>query len=524
MCLRAFARCSTVARTGRVNQSSPHDETKQPLLPKCMYLTGLTKVWARLTQCSCTHYKQLSPVEQESKEGGIHAHSARHRATMGTLDFDYEMASTCSSSISLLAGTGSSACDLSVNDVSLPQSNKQTTTSHLRNVSNTAVFGDEISESFGKERNPWIFAYSEPDSSSVFTYFDSTRSLLNTSTATAASRVMTASSSDITAPDCTSRADKVHDARVPINRPSTTVDYNSTHITSNTHASDHKMKTAEDLNKKACNVTFPPDAINPSTGSPLMFNTTPCTSQAGGTPTAPSRAKQSGQQHKCCLGVLSAFEAKFLNDEDKQAIIEGGCHGLCAAQATFINNKFSNDEETDAGSPKSSPPARCPSDRPARFVSSMPSDIMPNGRRGEGSTMPRFSRRRVAAEYKRPRSSLALAEHPSRKSGRPRGILLTQPDALRQTDRTFLRNAVQHSKSSISTDDKLNDLSSVSLDHLFSITHQPKQKLKRQVKHDDLRHEFESQGELAKGAHVTVQAREESSLRRKLFRRLRALF
>ncbi|KAG9786548.1 hypothetical protein KCU95_g8329, partial [Aureobasidium melanogenum] len=369
--------------------------------------------------------------------------SLSDRATMGTLDFDYEMASTCSSSISLLAGTGSSACDLSVNDVSLPQSNKQTTTSHLRNVSNTAVFGDEISESFGKERNPWIFAYSEPDSSSVFTYFDSTRSLLNTSTATAASRVMTASSSDITAPDCTSRADKVHDARVPINRPSTTVDYNSTHITSNTHASDHKMKTAEDLNKKACNVTFPPDAINPSTGSPLMFNTTPCTSQAGGTPTAPSRAKQSGQQHKCCLGVLSAFEAKFLNDEDKQAIIEGGCHGLCAAQATFINNKFSNDEETDAGSPKSSPPARCPSDRPARFVSSMPSDIMPNGRRGEGSTMPRFSRRRVAAEYKRPRSSLALAEHPSRKSGRPRGILLTQPDALRQTDRTFLRNAVQ---------------------------------------------------------------------------------
>lgn len=470
-------------------------------------------------------------LAHKSREASLS--SCSDHATMGSHVFGYETGSSPSSSCSLLAEAGSSMCGSSVNDVLLPQSNKQTTTSHLRNVSTTAVFGDETLVPSRKEPHPRILADSEPHSSSVLTYADSTCSLLNTSTATAASRAMTSSSLDITAPDCTSQADKVHNARVPINRLSTTVDYNSTHITSNTHASDHKMKTAEDLNKKACNVFFPPDANNPSTGLPLMFNTTPCTSQAGGTPIAPNRAKQPGQQHKCCLGVLSAFEAKFLNDEDKQAIIEGGCHGLCAAQATFINNKFSNDEETDAGSLKSSPPARCPSDRPARFVSSMPSDIMPNGRRGEGSTLPRFSRRRVAAEYKRPRSFLALAEHPSRKSGRPRGILLTQPDALRQTDRTFLRNAVQHSKSSTPTDDNLNDLSSVSLDHLFSITHQPKQKLKRQVKHDDLRHEYQSQGELAKRArltvqakeaHVTVQAREKSSSSRKLFRRLRALF
>ncbi|KAH0389980.1 hypothetical protein KCU89_g16095, partial [Aureobasidium melanogenum] len=173
------------------------------------------------------------------------------------------------------------------------------------------------------------------------------------------------------------------------------------------------------------------------------------------------------------------------------------------------------------------------SDRPARFISPMPSDIMPNGRRGEGSTRPRFSRRRVAAEYKRPRSALALVEHPSRKAGRSRGILHVQPDSLVQANRTSSRKAIRYSKPSPLVNYRFNDLSSGSLDHLFSITHQPKQKLKRQVKHGDLRYKFEDDGQLAeearltaqaKQAHITVQPKEKSLSSRKLFTRLRALF
>ncbi|KAH0062611.1 hypothetical protein KCU72_g77, partial [Aureobasidium melanogenum] len=183
-----------------------------------------------------------------------------------------------------------------------------------------------------------------------------------------------------------------------------------------------------------------------------------------------------------------------------------GCHGLCTVQTTFLSNKSAaNEEASNASSLKSSPLARDPRDRPARFISPMSSKIMPNGRRGEKSTLPRFSRRRVAAEYKRPRSPLALVEHPSRRAGRSRGTLFVQPYSLEQANRTSLRNVIRDSKPSTLADHRF---STCSLDHLFSINHQPKQKLKRQVKYGNLRHEFENDGHLAEEARSTLEANE----------------
>ncbi|KAG9516514.1 hypothetical protein KCV07_g6766, partial [Aureobasidium melanogenum] len=540
MCLNAFTRCLRAPEIGRVHQSCPHDERKQPLLPKSALITTKNRP-SKKTIKKVAFMPTLEDVHDSlsRKERRASLSSLSDHATMGTVDFYVGTTSSCLSSISLLTEVGSSVCGSSVSDVSFRHLIKQTPISHMRNISDTAVFGDETTTSSGKQPHPWSVWGSEPQSDSIFTYRDNTRCLLSTSTVTAASLdapmshgAMISGSLDITAPDCTLQADKIYDARVPVNRASTTVNNFPTHIKSCTHATIHSTKTAGDLNKKACNETLPPNAANPSTGSFLMTDTIPWTSQAVGTSAGLIRADQPGQQHECCIGVLSAFEAKFLSDEDKQAILEGGCHGLCSIQVSSVNENSCNEGPWRASSFKPSPPARGPSDRPARFISPMPSDIMPNARRGEGSTLPRLSRRRVAAEYKRPRSALALVEYPSHKAGRSRGILHVQPDSLVQANLTCSRNAIRYSKPSPLVNYRFDDLSSGSLNNLFSITHQPKRKLKRQVKYGDLRHEFENDGQLAEEARltvqaneaqITVQAKEKSSSSRKLFRRLCAL-
>lgn len=467
--------------------------------------------------------------------------SLSDHAIMGTVDFDCEIENFDSSNISLLAEVGSSVCASSVNDVSFRHSIKQTPISHMRNVSDTAVFGDE-STTFSEEPHPWTVWNSELHGHSLVTCYDSTRSLMNKSTTTATSLdapmshgTMISGSLNITAPDCASQADKVYDSRLLIKGSSKTVNHFPTHITSCTHATRHSTKTSGDLNKTDLNKTWPTQPAASTSGSPTLNAAISFAFQSAGASPGTVRAGQSDEQHRCCIGVLSAFEAKFLNEEDKQAILEGGCHGLCSVQVTSMNNNSASKGPSRASSLKPSPPVRGPSDPPARFISPMPSDIMPNGRRGEGSTLPRFSRRRVAAEYKRPRPALALVEHPSRKVGRSRGILHVQPESLVQANRTSSRNAIRYSKPSILVNYKFNDLSSGSLEHLSPITHQPKRKLKlkRQVKYGNLRHEFENDGQLVEEARLTVQAneariavqaKEKSSLGRKLFRRLRALF
>ncbi|KAG9739663.1 hypothetical protein KCU73_g9417, partial [Aureobasidium melanogenum] len=541
MCIGAVTRCVRVLETDRGDPRSPYDERKQPLLPKSALLTTRNRPLKKTIK-KVAFMPTLEDVHDSlsRKERRASLSSLSDHATMGTVDFDCEIDSFDSSNISLLAVVGSSVCGSSVNDVSFRHSIKQTPISHMRNVSDTAVFGDETTTTSEKEPHPWTVWGSEPHSCSVVTCYDSTRSLMNKSTTTATSLdtpmshgATISGSLNTTAPDCASQADKVYDSRLLIKGSSKTVNHFPTHITSCTHAASHSTKTLGDLNKTGLNKTWPTQPAASTSGSPSLNAAISFAFQSAGASPGTVRAGQSAEQHKCCIGVLSAFEAKFLNDEDKQAILEGGCHGLCSVQVTSMNNNSANKGPSRASSLKPSPPARGPSDRPARFISPMPSDIMPNGRRGEGSTLPRFSRRRVAAEYKRPRSALALVEHPSRKAGRSRGILHVQPDSLVQANRTSSRNAIRYSKPSPLVNYRFDDLSSGSLNPLFSITHQPKQVLKRQVKYGDLRHEFESDGQLAEEARlavqanearIIVQAKEKSSLGRKLFRRLRALF
>lgn len=132
------------------------------------------------------------------------------------------------------------------------------------------------------------------------------------------------------------------------------------------------------------------------------------------------------KSHYCCIGVLSAFEEEHLCYEDKQAILEGGCHGLCGLQLTTNVNTEGHDKlDEDSESCKSSPCVKGPFEKAARFISAMPSAVMPDGRRGPTSTQPRFSRRRCAARYQQPRQPLPLVQHPPRNTmSRPGSPLL----------------------------------------------------------------------------------------------------
>jgi hypothetical protein len=174
-----------------------------------------------------------------------------------------------------------------------------------------------------------------------------------------------------------------------------------------------------------------PTAVSPAGASSTLTATTPVLS--------PARTQQSvihdkpvGKHHSCCVGVLSQFEERFLSEADKHAILEGGCHGLCGLQITASVDNRVIDKGHETASQKSSPCVKGPFDKRARFVSPMPSDIMPNGRRGPDSSQPRFSRRRCAAQYQQPRQPLALAEHPSCRAAHDTIPTGTHPGQARQ--------------------------------------------------------------------------------------------
>ena len=123
------------------------------------------------------------------------------------------------------------------------------------------------------------------------------------------------------------------------------------------------------------------------------------------------------KSHACCIGVLSAFEEAHLGQEEKKAIIEGGCHGLCSLKITTkVRSETYEQLDEDKESPKSLSCVKGPCEKPARFTSAMPSAIMPNGRRGSISTAARFPRRRRAAQYQQPRQPLPLVQRPPHKS------------------------------------------------------------------------------------------------------------
>ncbi|KAH0346201.1 hypothetical protein KCU83_g7509, partial [Aureobasidium melanogenum] len=521
----------------RGDQSSPQDERKQLLLPKPALVTNKSRsLNKRAKRVAFRPTLQDVHDSLSRKERRASFSSWSDHATMETIDCGFGIARSYASSISLLAGVGSSVGGSSVNGDSFPKPFKQTPISHMRNVSDTAVFGDETSTASAKEPHPWTFWNPDPHSHSMVTYCERTRSFMNTSTATAASLdalmshgAMTSGSRNVDASGSTSHEGKVCKTEVSFDPSCSPVYDYKTYVQSSNHASHHQAETAADLYNKDVNEPLPSRSVTRSTSIPPRPGISCRNPGAANASPKPARADKPGQHHRCCIGVLSVFEAGFLSEEDKQAILEGGCHGLCTA--TILSNKSAATEEaSNAGSLKSSPLARDPCDRPARFISPMPTRFMPNNRRGEKSTLPRFSRRRVAAEYKRLRSPLALVEHPSRRAGRSRGTLLVQPYSLEPANRTSLRNVIRDSKPSTLADHRF---STCSLDHLFSIHHQPKQKLKRQVKNGNLRHEFENDGHLAEEARSTleanepqiiVQAKEKSLSSRKLFKRLCTLF
>jgi hypothetical protein len=117
----------------------------------------------------------------------------------------------------------------------------------------------------------------------------------------------------------------------------------------------------------------------------------------------------------CCIGVLSAFEESQLGEEDKQAILQGGCHGLCGSQLSTIAIEPGDDKVNDSDGCKSPPDIRGPHQKRARFVSSMPSSIIAPVRCGTTPIQLPFPHRRVAAQYKQPRQPLPLAERPIRR-------------------------------------------------------------------------------------------------------------
>jgi hypothetical protein len=124
---------------------------------------------------------------------------------------------------------------------------------------------------------------------------------------------------------------------------------------------------------------------------------------------------QLNESCSCCIGVLSAFEERHLGEEDKQAILHGGCHGLCGPQLSTMANGPGADEVDETGSRSSSPCIKGPYQKRARFIPPMPSSMVAPVRCGTTPAQPRFPRGRVAAQYKQPRQPLPLAERPVRR-------------------------------------------------------------------------------------------------------------
>ncbi|KAI5250754.1 hypothetical protein E4T42_04717 [Aureobasidium subglaciale] len=130
-------------------------------------------------------------------------------------------------------------------------------------------------------------------------------------------------------------------------------------------------------------------------------------------------------ESELCVGVLSAFEEKYLCKEGKMAILLGGCHGLTAEHPCNHTNTNLNYQKPESGG-RPHREIEIPYDRPARFTSSLPTSLGPEGQLGQAHENPRFSQRRVAAQYKPSRPALPLAELPIRER-RSGGLPLNDP-------------------------------------------------------------------------------------------------
>ncbi|KAG9606406.1 hypothetical protein KCV04_g53, partial [Aureobasidium melanogenum] len=188
MCLGAVTHRVRFHRMDRGDQSSPQDEGKQLLLPKPALVTNKSRSLnkgAKRVAFRPTLQDVHDSLSRKERRAGFSSWS--DHATMETIDCGFDIARSYASSISLLAEVGSSVGGSSVNGVSFPKPFKQTPISHVRNVSDTAVFGDETSTASAKEPHPWTVWNPDPHSHSMVTHYERTRSSMNTSTATAAS-------------------------------------------------------------------------------------------------------------------------------------------------------------------------------------------------------------------------------------------------------------------------------------------------------------------------------------------------
>ncbi|KAI5242493.1 hypothetical protein E4T43_04756 [Aureobasidium subglaciale] len=131
-------------------------------------------------------------------------------------------------------------------------------------------------------------------------------------------------------------------------------------------------------------------------------------------------------ESEVCDGVLSAFEEKYLSKEDKMAILLGGCHGLTAEHCCTHTNTNMTYQKPESGGRR-----HCEIggtyDRPARFISSIPTPLGPDNQLGQAHHHPPFSHRRVAAQYKSSRPALPLTELPDHKQRRRSGLPLNDP-------------------------------------------------------------------------------------------------
>lgn len=115
-------------------------------------------------------------------------------------------------------------------------------------------------------------------------------------------------------------------------------------------------------------------------------------------------------------------------------------------------------------------------------------------------------------------------EYPSREVGRRSALLLGRSYGQRQTRPSALPEATLNFDTSPLAYAEFDKPSLTFHDPMPYTTHEHRGKLKRQVKHDDLRNDFRRSGVLAKKTSETVQVKEKSSSSRKSFKRLRGLF
>jgi hypothetical protein len=202
------------------------------------------------------------------------------------------------------------------------------------------------------------------------------------------------------------------------------------------------------LAKKGMGKGLPHSSTISPTGRPAKFTPQSKLHRASSLLTQDLANSQLNESGSCCIGVLSAFEERYMGEEDKEAILQGGCHGLCDSQLSTIANGPGDHEADKTDSGKSSPCLKSPHEKRARFISSMPSAVIADSRRGTYSTQPRFPHRRVAAQYKQPRQPLPLVKHDSKRQnfkGVINQYVLGCGASIRQTDES---NSQDKNKSS----------------------------------------------------------------------------